>query len=106
MGKKRPTSDAIKAEIAWLKTNKKFIPSHSGFGDNHWESIDAQITVLEEDLTEDDIYDRSCEDGEDPEEMGVEWSYNQRENALYARQWLDGDEMAPSENWGPLVKKD
>jgi len=105
MANKKPTSGEIKKQIEWLQTNKRNIPSYSGFGDSHWDAIDAIIEVLEEDFTEDDIYDRSCDDGEDPEEMGVEWSFGQREAALTARRWLDGEGMAPQDDYKDLVRK-
>jgi hypothetical protein len=99
------TQKEIEEQIAWLKSNKPRIPKHNAFGENIHDKIDAEITVLEERLTEDQCWDRTEEDGE--EDDSKEWSYYVGESARDAAQWLAGEEDAesPMENWKALVIK-
>lgn len=105
---KKPTQKQIDAEIQWLKTNRKNVRRESVFGDNHWDSIEAQISVLENAWTEDDVYVRyPLEDSqivEDGEAEAV--AENVHNSATEAAQWLVGEEKtAPSKNWESLIQK-
>ena len=51
------TKKQIEQEIKGLKEIKPFIPETDFFGGNNHDKIDAQIKVLEENLSEDEIYD-------------------------------------------------
>lgn len=98
-GKNIPTDKEIKKEIAQLKELKPDVRRFNVFNDDNHAKIDAQIRVLEEDLSEDDIYDEwPAEDGQD-EVL--------RNSSLDARKWLDGEseDGAPSEGWAILAKK-
>lgn len=98
---KEPTPKQIIAEIAELKRIKPLIPMRNGFGDNNHERIAAQICVLEQRLSEDDIHELS-KDEEDEDSM---WR-NQDNVSLgcHAARWMDGEEReAPSSGWQSLV---
>jgi len=70
----------------------------SGFGDDNWAKIDAEIAVLEEDLDEDAIYDRW-----EPKEEGVE-PPPEVDSGLLARRWMDGEEdEGLAEGWKPAA---
>ena len=80
------TITEVQNEIAKLKLAKTFIPSHSAFGTDNYEIIDAQIRVLEEELTED--------------EVDEEFDDDVRASALDAVTWREGDTSeSPSEGW-------
>jgi hypothetical protein len=100
-----PTQKQIDAEIKILEDYRNRVRATSAFGDDHRESIDAQIDVLREDLEDDDIYERfgvSPEEEADGQEQPGLVS-----QALYARQWLDGelDDGPLSESWKSLLVK-
>lgn len=96
-----PTPDQIEAEIKTLREMKPRVRRRSGFGDDHHDAIDGQLSVLEEDLSEEDIYD--AHDGACDDELF--YAENVKDAALEARRWLDGDEEnPPSENWKELVQ--
>lgn len=94
---KAPTEAQIKAEAIKLTKMRPKVRHFTAFGDNNRDAIEAQIAVLDGNLTIDEI--------EDKKEEG-DWSENQRESATYARYWMDGDEPdSPSSGWAPLVGK-
>lgn len=97
----KKTQKEIDSEISSLRKIKPNVKQFSAFGDNHY-SIEAQITTLEEDLSEDDIYDRNEGAAEDEQFA----SDNEKDNAIYAIQWRNGDEEeAPSKCWESLLVK-
>lgn len=68
------------------------IPERTGFGDSNHDAIDAQIQVIETNMTENVIYDT--------------WEDNDhvRDNALLAYDWLfDREEEDILEGWKGLV---
>ena len=69
--------------IKRLLENKSKCPSTGMFGSDNHRNIDVMIEVIEEDLDEDEIYDRyeNPDDEEDRDEL---------ESALDARSVLDG----------------
>lgn len=98
----KATAKQIQAEIKALKEIRPMIPSRTFFGDNNWDAIDAQIDVLENNIHEDTIWNR-C-DEEEPD-LG-EWKEHERDCALDARRWMDGEEpeARPSKNWQELLE--
>ena len=101
---KPPTQDEITNEIAKLREIKPNVTRKSMFGDNHHDSIDAQIAVMVENLSESKIYDRST-DGTDDETNEDKWKDNVKDSALEARRWMDGDQdNSPSKDWEPLLQ--
>lgn len=96
--KKERTQNQINEQISWLKENKKKIPSHNGFGDSNWDQIDAQILVLEEDLTEDNVYEK---------QDNGEFDDNETDAALWTISWRDDgdDSVEPSKDWAALVSE-
>lgn len=100
---KTPTKAQIKAEAKKLAAMKPKVRRMTAFGDDNHAAIEAQIEVLENDLSEDDIYNRANEETAAAEEL---WTERQRENATHARQWMDGEEKeSPSQSWAGLAKK-
>jgi len=90
------TQDEINEEIKKLREMKPKVRRYTRFGDDNHEAIDAEIQVLEENVTEDDTY-RWEEDGD--------FSQHACESARSAILWRDGDEdESPSESWELLVK--
>jgi len=111
---KQPTKKQIEAEIKKLGVIKPNVRKTSIFGDNNQDAIDAQIEVLENRWTDDEIYDRfpSQEDldnkadhGEEVDDIG--YRNNVIESALEAAQWLEGESEygKPSDGWKELIIK-
>jgi hypothetical protein len=77
--------EEIEKEIAKLEEIKPKIKHYSFFGDDHWASIDAQVQVLTEQMTDTDVYDE-WEDVDD-------WDANRNiiDDALVASEWLHDD---------------
>lgn len=91
----RPKEE-ITAEIEALTTMKPTVLHHSKFGDDHHAAIDAQVQVLEDGLSEDDVYDEFPEG---------DFADNIRDSALDAARWAEGDsDDVPSEQWKDLVR--
>jgi len=88
------TNEAITNEIETLKKMKPTVRRESAFGDNHHNSIDAQVRVLENRWTSEETEDR-YESAPD----------NVRDSALQAAYWLheDSDDL-PSADWESLVQ--
>lgn len=92
------TPEQINNEINALRTLKPTVPQFTAFGDDNHAAIDAQLDVLEGQLSEDDVYDiygqPEDEDGEDFLEQNV------LDAALDAVRWVSGqDNSAPSSGW-------
>lgn len=91
---KKPKTDAeVAAEIAALQAVKTQVPKYSHFGDNNHAAINAQIAVLTERMTRDQVRARFPEDGADKLFM-----------ALIAADWMEGDlvgpdDTLPSQDW-------
>lgn len=79
----------IDKEVGLLLAVKEVVPLLSMFGDNNHAAIDAQVEVLRERKTED--------------EVASEFSGFPQDAAMYAWGWmfgmLDGDNTPPSEDW-------
>lgn len=97
----KPTQEQIDAEIVKLRTMKPTIRERSIFGESNHDAIDAQIRVLEEDMTDDEVY----EEWENPDDY--EENRHVIDAALGASQWLagDGENDTLSEEWEILVEK-
>lgn len=90
------TKEQITKEIEALKTVRPNVRPRSAFGDDNLAQLDAQITVLENNWDNNEIYDEYDHAGLSEEILS---------SALYARQWIDGendDDLA--EGW-PLKKE-
>jgi hypothetical protein len=91
------TPAEIAQEVKTIREMKPKIRQHTAFGDDNHASIDAQVNVLDNGLTEDQVY---SEYGEDDGESIVM-------AALDALFWLEGSkDNKPSEDWASLVKVD
>lgn len=91
------TNEEIAAEIAALEEIKPNVRAYNAFEDSNRDAIQAQIDVLNQGLSADDVNDRWPEDeGSDP--------YN-RDHALEAIDWRDGDRDAAglAASWQSLV---
>lgn len=102
----RRTEEEITAEIKLLREMKPNVRRTSVFGDNHHDAIDAQVTVLEDELDNDAIYDR-FEPG-DSEDINFDEgrAENVLNSAIEAMEWRDGDaKETPSEGWKSLLKE-
>lgn len=89
----KKTPAQVTAEINALKAVIHKVPRSSYFGDDNHGAIRAQIKALEENMSQNEVWD-SFEDG----------SYIQ-DSATSAVQWRDGDsDETPSEDWGGMVK--
>lgn len=85
------TKEEVKAEIAALKAAKSKVRKTNHFGDNLHDAIDAQVVVLENGLTEDEVRDR-FEDEDDPDNR------NELDAALDAFFWMEGEEREYAEH--------
>ncbi len=88
-----PTPEQVKKEIETLTEMKPKVKRFSAFGDDHHAALDAQVDVLKNDLTYDEIDEQ--------------YEYHARANAHDARLWLDGegDPETLSEDWENLVQE-
>ena len=77
------TKEQITKEIEALKTVRPKVRPTSMFGDDNLGGVDAQISVLEQDFDDDEIYD--VYDRTSSSEYILD-------AALVARQWMDGEE--------------
>lgn len=84
---KTPTEKEIQDEIAKLREMKPNVRKTSLFGDNHHDAIDKQIEILENPDAEGFCDESAIEENAQLEE----WRDNEREAALEARRWLDGE---------------
>ena len=84
------TAIEVAQAIAELTAQKTELPEFSGFGDNNWKAIDEAIRVIEEDISDDDIYDEYPDYNADEDEFGEDTT-EIRNRMLDARRWLDGE---------------
>lgn len=85
----------IAEEVKALKALKSTVREFTGFGDSNHSAIDAQIAVLEELQSHDDIYDLYGEN----EDEGLEADQHCLDAALSAYSWLNEGGDAPSKGW-------
>lgn len=81
---KRKTEKQIQAEIKKLKAIQPKVRRYGMMGDNH-EAIDAQLHVLEKNLSDDEIWNRYGVEGE----ISVVF-----DAAMDAYRWLRGEKVA------------
>lgn len=82
---KKRTQDEINIQIEGLKKDKERLPQFSFFGDNNWDSIDAQLDILEgHKIASDFDDDEIIEEDEIAENSAI------REAAERAEDWLEG----------------
>lgn len=96
-----PRSEAeIQAEIDKLLSLKDKVRARSMFGDDNRQAIAAQIKVLQQRMTRDQV---EAEFGDD----GIEEDHSESiyTAAVDAFDWYQGlsDELPPSESWAPLA---
>ena len=86
------TDKEVKEEIKALKTIRPKVRPHSAFGTDNLALLDAQVIVLEENLSSAEIFDRYDHSGIDEEILMA---------AEDARQWLEGESDIEklSEDW-------
>ena len=90
----KKTAEEIQEEIQKLKDMKLKVRKFSSFGDNNHLAIEASIKVLEENMSEDQIWDYWSSEDESSE-------FN---SAIDTRRWMDGEEeTSSSEGFAPLV---
>ena len=85
------TAIEVAQAIAELTAEKTELPEFSAFGDDNWKAIDEAIRVIEEDLSNDDIYDEYPDYNEDDDEDGNGDTTQIRDRMLDALRWLDGE---------------
>ena len=90
------TQEEIQEEIRRLKALEPVIRSRSAFGNDNRATLRAELKVLEDNLSEDQIYDLE-------DLLG----YDTISNMMRVRDWLDGEEEegTPSEGWLSLAPK-
>lgn len=89
----------IDTEAATLEKMKPTVRQRSGFGDDHHETIDAQIQVLRDCMSHDDIYDAWGD--EDMEKL----AQNVLDAAIAAHEWMTGrNKEAPNLGWQSRVR--
>lgn len=81
MAQKR-TPEEIKRQIEGLKIEKGKLPQRSAFGDDNWATIDAQISILNEEkdaedycFDEDQVYSSALD--------AEEWLLGERKEDLF-----------------------
>ena len=101
----KPTPDQVAAEIELLKRLQTRVRPVTMFGDDNRAAIEAQIAVLTERMSLDDVYDRFGEDAFLDED---EFDQYALDSALVACDWLRGlraaDEESPAKTWGGLTQ--
>ena len=94
------TKEQIDAEIEALRKMKPSVRRRSAFGDDHHHAIEAQISVLRETMSVDEIYDAYGD------EDAYEFEQNVLDEAINAHDWMMGvlaEDTAPSVDWASLV---
>ena len=103
MSTTKPTTEQIAAEIALLQAVHPKVPTHSFFGDDNRAAIDAQIRVLQERMSLDEVHDTFGELTADGD-----FSQNTLDCALTAHDWLNGDlaadEASPAFGWEGIAR--
>lgn len=99
-----PTPDQVAAEIELLKGLKPRVRPVSAFGDDNRAAIEAQIAVLTERMSLDDVHDRFGEDAFLDEDEFDQCTFD---SALQAHDWLRGvlaaSEESPAKAWEELT---
>lgn len=96
-----PSKAEIRAEISTLRGFKSRVRRWTFFGDDNQASIAAQIAVLRDCLTYDQIYNKFGVSRAD-EQSGKDQPQAVSQ-AIDARQWLDAEGELPSAGWRPLL---
>jgi len=81
------TKKEIQTEIKALKAVRPKVRPYSAFGDNNLEQLDAQVDVLENNLDNNEIYNKYDRSQYSEETVSA---------ALDARQWIDGESEVES----------
>jgi len=81
--------EEIQRQVDGLLSMKEWLPEENFFGDNNWKTIDAQVSILKEEKTSEEIEEEFEEDGLDcPTEIwDVEsWMLGNYEDDLFEEQ--------------------
>lgn len=101
----KPNPDQVAAEIVQLKGLLPRVRPTSMFGDDNLAAIEAQITVLTERMSLDDVYGRF---GEDAFLIEDEFDQYVLDSAISAHDWLHAllaeDEETPAKSWEDLAQ--
>lgn len=93
------TLSQIEAEINALKTIKPNVLKGSNFSGNHHDAIDAQIHVLENRTSINEIYDTYGDEGLE------DFAQNVLDSAIEAHEWLQLDaKPSLADEWQELVR--
>lgn len=96
------TQQEIDQEIAALEELKPHVISYNVYGDDYQAGLDAQINVLKNGLESDEIHETYGDSREELDDS--DYSTFVYDQALEARQWVDGEILeAPSVWWGKQV---
>jgi hypothetical protein len=100
------SKDEINLEVQTLenmKPNVRQFSKFSMYGDDHHAAIDAQIYVLSNHVSEDDMYETYGESNEDLDDSDFE--QHVLDAAIEAYDWkMCRSDALPSESWKDLVK--
>lgn len=98
---KRKTEDQIDAEITALVAVMPKVRELTSFGDDNHAAIDAQLAVLRERMSSDEVHDAYGDAGND------EFDQYTFDAALSACDWLTGvlasDEDSPAASWADAM---
>lgn len=96
------TPKEIMTEIVALKCLKKRLPKLSPHGHDNHACVNAQIEVLNNTITEDDIFER----GDEATPKAKFWNADVRDSAESALKWKLGESFeAPAVDWETMIKK-
>ena len=99
----KPTPEVIEVEIERLKAVYPLVPTHSFFGDDNRSAITAQIRVLQERMSLDQLHEAFGEQSD-----AGEFSQNTLDCALTAHDWMEGllaeDESPPEIGWEGIAR--
>ena len=99
----KPTPEVIEVEIERLKAVQPLVPAHSFFGDDNRAAITAQIRVLQERMSLEEVHDAFGELSD-----AGDFSQNTLDCALTAHDWMHGllaaDEATPAAGWEGIAR--
>lgn len=99
------TTQEIESEVATLRDLRAKVRKFTSFGDDNHAAIDAQIEVLSDRMSLDQVYDKYGEEAFIDED---EFDQHLFDCTLLACDWMHGlrsaDESSPGESWLELVR--
>lgn len=76
------TKEEIDFQIKGLEKSKETVPEYSAFGDNNWEQIDAQISIIKEEKTIED-FDEESDEIYFAADLAVQWLNEEYDSNLF-----------------------